>query len=715
MSLIGDIFEAIFEVILSPIIKGFAQIVSTLLKFAFDSVLMPLLTSVFEVVFPFTVELICDLLVDLIYFVFSEMCWVIDILQNAFNIFSGISNVTDLKGNEGPILTVLLFQDEVMTLFKWMMIIGITLSLVLAIVAVVRSLIDPDFDGRETPKTILKNFFRAQLSYWTLLLSVFFIIFLSNCLINYANNYIRQSNMENPGSLGCVVFSIASLQASNDNMNLYNGNFLNNKDANLICAGNRASFYSGQISYKNVDKVKENFNISNFDYLVGFVIAFFLIFCLLMTMIVFIQRIFEALTLFVTSPFFVAFIPLDEGSKYKKWRELFIGKIFSGFGAVVAMNLYLTLIPVILDDDLHFGETTVAAEYLIKIILIVGGAWSSYKIGPVITTLVSQSAGSAENVTNSAIGQYANTAASYSVSLAAKPAMMLSSFAGKGVNKVANSALNHTPFGNRAESKAIADEKFQNMLKKQQEEFPDKKKDKASGSDSDKKSGDLNNSKDKVLNIDTESGSNSDKNGKFDSDSGSDKNNSDSKSDDKKFALNGKRKTKSSLDKKLASIHRVLPHKVNPDGSYSFGFLGFKLNYDKSGNRKGISLPFVKMKYDKDGKLKVSKLKIPGICSIKRGDRTGKFSLSSIPIFGLKRTEGKDGQFHLTKLSPLGINRQEDNNGKYHMSSIVGIKFGLSYDKESGDYKRSGVRIGNMIFGDSDNDKSEDNKSDNNK
>ena len=130
-------------------------------------------------------------------------------------------------------------------------------------------------------------------------------------------------------------------------------------------------------------------------------------------LIIFVQRVFEICLLYLASPYFVCMIPLDDGEKFSRWREMFVGKCFTGFGSVVGMRLFLMICPIIMGNNITFGnEASPEMTYMIKLFFIAGGAWAVYKSGPMITSLISSQAGSSEASTAATVGGmlYAYTA-----------------------------------------------------------------------------------------------------------------------------------------------------------------------------------------------------------------------------------------------------------------------------------------------------------------
>lgn len=188
----------------------------------------------------------------------------------------------------------------------------------------------------------------------------------------------------------------------------------------------RLSYLEGKKDYHKLSVVKKDFYASNFNYVEGFVSAVLLLLILLGAVMVFIRRIFELLLLYLVSPFFVSTIPLDDGVMFKKWRELFIAKFFSGFGIIFSMRFYLLIIPAIANSNLclYAAKLPNAAviNSVLKMFLIIGGAWAVYKSQHLIMQILNPEAASADEQASALmkgiIVGSASTAASMAMSAA---------------------------------------------------------------------------------------------------------------------------------------------------------------------------------------------------------------------------------------------------------------------------------------------------------
>lgn len=187
----------------------------------------------------------------------------------------------------------------------------------------------------------------------------------------------------------------------------------------------RIGYINGSKEYTNLDQVRRDFNIREIDYLVGYVVS--VVFILVMAICIFtlIVRLFNLLLLYVSAPLFVSSMPLDEGAKFQNWIQAFIIQMFSGFGMVVAMRLYLIMVPVIMSSDLVFftghGIWYSFLNLLARLFLVLGGAWAVLKSSSVIGGILQGNPGMAalqqEGQTNDVITSGAKMALGGSVNL----------------------------------------------------------------------------------------------------------------------------------------------------------------------------------------------------------------------------------------------------------------------------------------------------------
>lgn len=690
LGLFSEVFKWVYDKILGKIVEFLGSLLSTVLEWLFNTILMPILMLVLKTVLPWFLQLLKDILADTLYSLLSYICKILDYLQEMFNIFSGAQAVY-FNGEKTTLLNGILFDiPGVSVVFGYVLCLSFSFLFIFSIIAVAKSTLDFDFENKRPVGAVLKATFKGFINFLIIPVMVCFIIYLSGIVLKYIDMGSSQAMGDgNDTTLGRIVFCLSTLDAAKNekhNVSYYSYDeakkrylkshggsdasdeaiyeFINsemkaNEAENIMMAGKRGDFYSttasGASNYTDKEKVKAAFTINKFDFITSLVVCLFLGTVMATCAIVFVQRIFEILILYIVSPFFISTMPIDDGERFKKWKELFIGKVFSGYGGVLAMQLYLMLVPVIMGNDINWGQKSTEGNYLFKIVFLCGGAYALTKVGSMITTMINWQAGQSEGAIQKAVGDKTGALVSAGIGKVGSLAIGGAAFMGKAIG-----APGSYLFGKMGQE--AGDEKFNDMISEQESEFPDA--DNTSTSISDGPNG--------TKNVDI---TRPDAGGDGSGNKSDDKQGKRPEQDDLKFAGGSGTAKQNGFDKFVSGLHDILPTKSNKDGSYSVGLLGFKLNYDKNGNRTGFKLPGMNFKYDKNGQSHLTTIGA-GSFQLKRNATTGNMNLASLP----------------------GLKLKEDPNGNLHVSNALGVKFGMGYNKSTGEYKVQGMRIGNMNF-----------------
>lgn len=409
LGLFSQIFEWIWNKILAPVVNFVADLLGQLFGWIFNTILLPILTKVLKEVLDQFLPLLKEIFSGILYRILSWIFKMIDYMNIAFDIFIGTSKVSYGEKNLS-LLNAMMSVDLVSKAFWIITALGIGMAMLLCIYAVMKSSLDFDFENKRPVGAVMRSMLKCFFQFLTIPFFIIFILQLSGIILTAFDTALYDPSAGHKQTLGCIMFGITSLDAAinNSSLNLSSMNSYQNQDQNpdLLTFGKRGEFYRGEISYLDIEEVKTYFDLSKFDYLVGIIMGIFLSVILLICSITFIRRIFELLTLYLVSPLFVSTMPLDDGEKFKKWRELFIAKVFSGYGSVLSMKLYLMLCPIIIGNSIQWGSSATSkdATYFIKLIFLVGGAWAMLKIGPMITSLLNAQNGQAEQATADWIG-----------------------------------------------------------------------------------------------------------------------------------------------------------------------------------------------------------------------------------------------------------------------------------------------------------------------
>lgn len=414
LGLFQQVFEWVLARIIEPVYKFVSNLLTTVFTWVFQEILAPILMPILKEILYFAIDLWKTIYSVQLYNMFSGILKLIDYLETAFDVFIGIRDVTytDPAGNKitGSLLEVLLQQDTISTVF-WVLTLGaLGLALILTIYGTAKSAFDLDFENRRPVSKVLAAMMKTFVQFFTVPFLVYFLVKLAGVILKSVTDILSFGTQT---TLGRIVFVIASLDAAKDeayNISTASSSItLGTTSADIV----RYPFYSmggdgvAAKDYGSIGTVMDYFNLADFDYLIGFIAAAFLLFTIGVCLIVFVQRIFELILLYIVSPYFVCMMPLDDGEKFSRWREMFIGKCFTGFGSAIGMRLYLMICPMVMGNTIKFGSaSSPEMDYMMKLFFLAGGAWAVYKSGPMITSLLSAQAGQSEQMTSALAGGF---------------------------------------------------------------------------------------------------------------------------------------------------------------------------------------------------------------------------------------------------------------------------------------------------------------------
>ena len=186
-----------------------------------------------------------------------------------------------------------------------------------------------------------------------------------------------------------LIFLIVGMQASQNAM----------YDTGDFNDAIRKGYVSGEKDYNDLTQVRRDFDIWEMDYLVGYISCIVFVIIMAICIFTFIVRMFNLLLLYITAPLFTSSMPLDDGSKWQSWTQAFVIQLFSGFGMVIAMRLYLIIIPLVISSDLVFfsgdGVSYAILNRMAQLLMVLGGAWAVLQAGGVITGILAGNPGMA--------------------------------------------------------------------------------------------------------------------------------------------------------------------------------------------------------------------------------------------------------------------------------------------------------------------------------
>ena len=348
---------------------SFTSVLQDLLGAVFDAVLAPVLRDVANILINAAGVLIQEVLSNFLLKIWIIFLKMIYFLESIFNIFSGISPVKVENVSQPITLLEYFFRVEpVQRAFLAITFIAVAISFLTTIIAVTRSISDMVWENKTPLSTVLNQGLKAAVSFLMIPLACFFMLQMVTQITVVINSTMVEQNADT--SMSDVLFiSAASVGAKSDAI--------------------REEYSHGQ-KYEDAEQVKKDFDIQQFDYVLAYVSSILVALLMLCSILQFIQRIIMVLLLFLVSPFFVSYMPLDGGAKFREWREMFVAQVISAFGPILAMKIYFMIVPMLVSGNIHYmaassGATGTAlilnnyTEACIRLFIVIGGAFAVYK------------------------------------------------------------------------------------------------------------------------------------------------------------------------------------------------------------------------------------------------------------------------------------------------------------------------------------------------
>lgn len=456
---IQDAINYVFDKLLNPIFSWASELLSGAFNWLFNSVLGSLLEKFIETVVGIVSKLLMIILGKFFYRIEVALLKIVDMMQSIFNIFAGTQSVTDkVSGRTGSLLYIIARKDFVLTTMMLVMAVSVVLCISFSIVATIKSMGDMGGPGSRPVGQVLRKTAQAMLRMIIAPALGLFLILLGDAVMS---SMTRAMTMDDNVTIARSIFVISTLDAVDDILGAMDkdGNMV--KDSSLLAynystrpeylakhpgAGAdyglmdkfRQPFYTGAKDYSRSEQVDPTFDYTRINYLLGIVAAILFIFILGTSLFVLVSRIFDVLVLLIIEPFFIATMPIDDGEHFQKWEDMFIAKLFSGYGMIVAMYLYLLISSLVFGGTFSFtprdGLGDIMMDMLMKILLLIGGAATVMTAGPLVTSLLNSAAAGQESEAAAAGMAFTGKA----MDLASKPARYLG---GKGIDALTDAAL----------------------------------------------------------------------------------------------------------------------------------------------------------------------------------------------------------------------------------------------------------------------------------
>lgn len=268
---------------------------------------------------------------DLLYGFQKTICYIIDFIREIFYTLAGIDTV-NIDGEETDLLSHFILSDTVKTTFFYIFLIAIILLVIFVIIAIIRSEYANGENKRSKGQILAKSF-----QSFAIFLMVPFILIAGITLTNVVMGAIN-------ASMNPYVLEAGGTASLGGQILITSGQFAYIGDP-AIREEIEMQFLTGQLDYFDLSVVSQYYSIRDIDFLVGILGSIVIMVMFVMSAVTFIQRIFDIVLLFIISPVSVSTIPVDDGNRFRIWKEMTIAKVLGAYGIILSMNLFFIIIP----------------------------------------------------------------------------------------------------------------------------------------------------------------------------------------------------------------------------------------------------------------------------------------------------------------------------------------------------------------------------------
>ena len=389
---------------MTPVTLSFLSSIEDLLSDVFNEFFLPLLVGALDFLWDLIAGIVRAALYDLMFKLFVSLLKLVLILEKIFDVFSctvgvyvqgasgnmvATSGYVDVSKNSS-ILDVLMSSDLVVNATLGMTAGAFVLCFIVTIFAVIKSMGEGIGELKRPVSHVLRQTMRACLTFVLIPAVCIFVIKMAGLTITVVKEYMP-NNIN--GSDNKMAAQVVTEALSNYNGTPKRGSKQSTVEKAIaamrsVSAGEETrvcdliyyltvkdclrdsrleSYYLMGQHFQNRIVAQMDVDTSRINWLYAYFEVGLVLIIMLKLIIESMTRIFMILILFVVSPYFVAMMPLDDGAKFKRWKEMFVGFTISVFGPILAMKTYLVLLPYVVTSsslDLHLASATAGTQFI---------------------------------------------------------------------------------------------------------------------------------------------------------------------------------------------------------------------------------------------------------------------------------------------------------------------------------------------------------------
>lgn len=312
----------------------------------------------------------------LFYTLQAGICYLIDFIKRIFFKLCGLDTVT-INGEQKDLVTSLVQSNTIHRVFLTIFLIGVILLTVFVIIALIRA------NYQQNEKKSRSTIFAKAGHSFLIFLLIPFLLVAGMTLVNTIMASINTS-MQVYITDGQTYIGGQMLITSGSNA------FIGDASERVAI---ETKFLTGALDYNNLDVVKQYYNVADINYVIGILGGLVMLVMFAISSVTFIQRIFDIILLYIISPITVSTIPLDEGNRFRIWKDMLISKILGAYGIILVMNLFFLIMPQV--SRMTFFNNSFE-NGIVYVLFMIGGAFAITKANLVISQLCGSQAGGRE-------------------------------------------------------------------------------------------------------------------------------------------------------------------------------------------------------------------------------------------------------------------------------------------------------------------------------
>jgi len=307
---------------------------------------------------------------NFLYGISKSIYRIIDGLMSCAKMLCGLEPV-QYQGVDTDFMTFLLRNKNITLAFAGAVLIGVVLTFIFGVAAMIKVMVTEK--SNMTPGQVFVKVGKTLLTFIFIPICLAIFMYFTNIIVAAL---FEATSGNSPDGLGRFLAGAFGQDARK--------------------SGVAEDFYlESGFKYTSTSSVRSYLDLTDYDYFFSWIGSICILISLANILLMFVDRAIAIVILFIFSPISLSASVFDDGQHFKLWRDQFLVKFLTGYGCIVALNIYTLIIAAITSDGLTFFSNSFLNN-LMKLAFIIGGAVSMQRIMALVGNLIQSGAGSNE-------------------------------------------------------------------------------------------------------------------------------------------------------------------------------------------------------------------------------------------------------------------------------------------------------------------------------